>query len=285
MKSGSAFLRQASIVSGASFLKTAEDRFLFPLHKHDDTSEMLLILEGEGTFGVDGCAYTAGPGTLLFYHRGVWHEEASTRHPFRGIYIGFTGLQLQGLPPDYFFDPHKPPIIRLHEQLHPIRELFEACIREHRSSEPEAQTMADHWLGLLLTRLFRLAYGASAAPGAERKPSQTAVMLAKKYIEEQYRTAITLAKLAKITYVNEYHLAHLFKDELGISPIQFLIRYRMEVAGRYLSTTTLPMKEIAELVGYQSETSFHNAFKKMMGVTPGGYREKGSETEEERGTD
>ena len=93
-------------------------------------------------------------------------------------------------------------------------------------------------------------------------------------MEENYHSSITLDMLAAETYVGKYHLAHLFKAETGVSPIQFLIYCRMEAAKRYLKTTELQVKQIAELVGYQSEPSFHNVFLKTCGMTPGEYRRR-----------
>lgn len=91
-------------------------------------------------------------------------------------------------------------------------------------------------------------------------------------MEENYPFDVTLETLAGLTYTNPYHFIHVFKAETGVSPIQYLIRYRIEVAKQYLETTQLSMAEIAEKVGYKSETYFQNLFKKTTGTSPGRYR-------------
>ncbi|RAP73620.1 helix-turn-helix transcriptional regulator [Paenibacillus montanisoli] len=267
------FRSQAVFLGGSSFdLSGGANCFMLELHKHDANSEMLLIEEGEGEFEIDGRSYTAGAGTLLIYHRGVWHKELSTKHPFRATYIGFRGLQVGELATDFFLPPHEVPLLQLHDQLPAVRKLMRDCIAEFRKQEPESQTIANHYLGILFAKLARLAHYSDAAERS-RVPAKEAVWKAKRIIEENYSAPLTLESLAEETYLNKYHLAHLFKDEIGVSPIQFLIYCRMEAAKRYLRTTKLQVKEIAEIVGYQSEPSFYNVFMKVNGVTPRKYRE------------
>jgi AraC-like DNA-binding protein len=271
MEEGSLFVRNASIQGGGLFEREENDPFFVPMHKHDFNSEMFLVTGGGGAFNIDGCTYVVKRGTLLFYQRGVWHEELSTTHPFAGMYVGFSGLQIKGLPPDYVIHPDSAPFVKLGDAFESIRQRFLACIMELYREMPGSHELANHMLGILMVELARIIhYPSVEAP--LRKPSRAAVSRARNYMEENFRDPITLETLSKVTYVNEYHLAHLFKEELGISPIQFLIRCRVEATKRYLTTTRLSLKEIGELVGYQSETSFHHIFKKTTGVTPGQYR-------------
>ncbi|WP_308636406.1 helix-turn-helix transcriptional regulator [Paenibacillus silvisoli] len=267
------FRSPAVFLSGSSFdMGGGANRFLLELHKHDANSEMLLIEEGEGEFEIDGKSYAAGAGTLLLYHRGVWHKELSTKHPFRATFIGFRGLRVGELMPDYFLHPDAPPLIQLYDQLPAVSRLMRDCIAEFRRQEPESQTIANHYLGVIFAKLARLAHYSDGSERA-RVPAREAVWKAKRIIEENYSAPLTLESLAEETYLNKYHLAHLFKDEMGVSPIQFLIYCRMEAAKRYLRTTSLQVKEIAEIVGYQSEPSFYNVFMKVNGVTPRKYRD------------
>jgi AraC-like DNA-binding protein len=268
------FVHPAKVVRGNSFNRDDTNPFYHALHKHDTVSQLLYIEEGEGTFVIDGVSYMAGAGMVLMYHRGVWHEEKSVQHPFKAIYFSFQNLQIKGLPPDFFLPAHRPPLIKLGEHSAFIGDLLAKCLAEFDSRLIEAHTMANHWIGIALVQLFRIA-GGGVSEDNTRKPSRTAVLRARSYIEEHYHNDITLELLARISHVNAYHLAHLFKEEMGVSPIQFLIRYRMEVAKRYLTTTELPLKDISELVGYESETSLHNIFKKVTGVTPGQFRRLG----------
>jgi len=274
----SVIVRPPEMIGGNIFVREESDPFTFQLHKHDHMCELYLVERGEGEFAIDGRTYRAGPGTLLFYQRGQWHEEKSTAHPFKGMFIACRGMVVKGLPADYFLPPDEPPVLELGEHAPRVAEAFERCIREFLLDEPEARTVASHLLGALVAQLARLVHYRNA-PAAAVKASGQAVLTARRYIEENYRLPLTLEQLARMTYVNPYYLVHLFTEEMGVSPIRYLIRCRMEAAKRYLTVTRYPVRQVAELVGYQSETTFQSTFKKVTGMTPGHYRRHGGSPE------
>jgi AraC-like DNA-binding protein len=272
----SIFIRQAFVIDALSFDCLGTNPFSFQLHKHDQFCEMLLINEGLGTFSVDGKTYEAGPRTVLIYHAGIWHEELSRSYPFHAVFIAFRGLKLKYLPPGYFLEPDREPVIRLdsEEQFQSLYKLAEEIALECHGGGFEYKTVSNQLFGILLARLAKQVHGPEELQTVKRRP-QEPIYRARRYIEENYDQDITLSKLASHCYMNAYHLAHKFKEEVGVSPIRFLIEYRIEVAKRYFLTTDLSIREIGELVGYRSETSFHHMFRKVTGMTPGQYRNKG----------
>ena len=109
--------------------------------------------------------------------------------------------------------------------------------------EPESQTgIANHYLGLLFVKLARIA-ALQRCGGAHAVTAKEAVWKAKRMMEENYARRSRWNRLPRKRIMNKYHLAHLFKETVGVSPIQFLIYCRMEAAKRYLRTTVLQVKE------------------------------------------
>jgi AraC-type DNA-binding domain-containing proteins len=269
----SRFLNPAYLIASGEFRCTETNPFQHPLHRHETYSELLFIEAGKGTIIIDDQPYEIGAGTVLLYHRGVWHEELSTDYPFHATYFAFKGLRVKDCPHDYFLGPDQSPVIKLGEQAEEIVRLVQEIHTEFHSKASESFAAANHLFGLLLVRLARHVPGNSA----ERrlvKPSEAAVIKARSYIEENYQQPITLERLAKVTFVSKYYLSHLFKQEVGMSVIQYLVRCRIEAAKKYLQITERSVKEIGEMAGYRSETTFHTIFKKMTGLTPGQYRER-----------
>lgn len=259
-------------LAGCSYITAGQEApFYFPLHQHEHNAELLLILEGEGEFRVDGKLYHAKAGSLMIYNRGIWHEERSTSARFLAAYVGYEGLQLQGLPTDYLSGSAQPAMLELSEQFVPIKKLFGEMIEEWNSLLPESACVATGLLQALIGRLARLLHYSDTDYRKKRSNAEN-VHLARRFMEENYPLEVSLKSLAELTYTNPYHLIHVFKAETGLSPIQYLIRYRIEVAKQYLQTTQLSVSEIAEKVGYKSETYFQNLFKKTTGVSPGQYR-------------
>ncbi|MNU06934.1 HTH-type transcriptional activator Btr [compost metagenome] len=60
----------------------------------------------------------------------------------------------------------------------------------------------------------------------------------------------------------------MFKKYTGISPIDYLIAYRMKEAHRLLTSTCATVKEISEMVGYTDAYYFSRLFKKQFGLAP-----------------
>lgn len=63
-----------------------------------------------------------------------------------------------------------------------------------------------------------------------------------------------------------------FKEQIGMSLKNYMNRARMSEAEKLLETTTLDLKEVAKAVGINGYFEFTQLFKRLMGVTPSGYR-------------
>lgn len=84
----------------------------------------------------------------------------------------------------------------------------------------------------------------------------------------------SVSDLAKAVGVNRRRLVMLFKDETGESLASYLRRHRIVTACRLLTTTTMPINEVAKYIGFKSSCNFTVAFQKTVGVTPSHYRQK-----------
>lgn len=92
------------------------------------------------------------------------------------------------------------------------------------------------------------------------------------YIQDHYRTDLSLESCADRFGTTPYTLSRAIKQVTGINFIDYVTNLRMEQAKELLRTTTLKINEIAEQVGYQP-TYFNRIFKKVEGVPPSQYRE------------
>ena len=79
-------------------------------------------------------------------------------------------------------------------------------------------------------------------------------------------------ELSRQASLSPYYFAHLFKEETGISPIEYVAMTKINYAKNILKTTENSITEIADLLGYSSDASFINAFKKRAGISPARFR-------------
>ncbi len=84
----------------------------------------------------------------------------------------------------------------------------------------------------------------------------------------------TLQRLAREVGMSRSVFAERFHYFVGISPMQYLVRWRMQLAQRQLELPGASISRVSALIGYGSEAAFNRAFKKLMGVPPGQWRKR-----------
>ena len=83
---------------------------------------------------------------------------------------------------------------------------------------------------------------------------------------------INIVDLAKYTPWESEHFSRIFKDFLGISPYQYILKRRVEISKSMLSETDESIIAISNLVGFSTYSNFYKAFKKITNITPEQYR-------------
>ena len=86
--------------------------------------------------------------------------------------------------------------------------------------------------------------------------------------------AWTVEELAEQAGISRTTLFTQFRELVGEPPGKYLTRWRMQRASQILQLEHTTLKDIASLVGYESEASFSKAFKQWMGQSPGAYRQQ-----------
>ena len=84
--------------------------------------------------------------------------------------------------------------------------------------------------------------------------------------------AWSVESLAEKAFMSRSSFAERFTSIVGKTPMEFLAEWRMQLARRWLQQERLSVAEVADRCGYQSETAFSKAFKRIAGVGPGEFR-------------
>ena len=109
-------------------------------------------------------------------------------------------------------------------------------------------------------------------PAQDLERSKQLVVSIIDYIETHYNENFTLDSLSKRFFVSVEHIIRVFKSETGMTPHQYIKRYRFEKACYYLEETNMSVSEIARKVGYSSTSTFIGQFHNKYDVTPFLYR-------------
>jgi transcriptional regulator GlxA family with amidase domain len=94
------------------------------------------------------------------------------------------------------------------------------------------------------------------------------------FLGANFHRKIALDEIAAVVNISVEHFSRIFKIETGITPIDYLIKLRIEKASQLLKSSFLSVKEVMASVGYNSKGHFTHHFKRQFGITPSEYRKR-----------
>jgi two-component system response regulator YesN len=122
------------------------------------------------------------------------------------------------------------------------------------------------WISTALNEFIELVYTSQDA----KKVRQ--ITPAINFIDANYDKSITLSEIAKASHLSSSRLAHIFKDQMGITIIDYLTGVRIERAKQLLLATDQSCTEICFEVGYNNQSYFTRTFKDLVGMPPRQFR-------------
>ncbi len=228
-----------------------------------------IILKGKGTFMVNQQTFQLGAGDgFLIYPEMQTFYKADEEDPWVYFWVAFLGTRAEdairdlGLGRDSLvFHSNRPQVL-----LDIVGEMF-----QNREMTRAKQYMSQSLLYRFLSHLLDdVEVKIGTRTGRNRIVSE-----AVQYIEECYGDpSIRVAEIAKIVNVERGYLYTLFMKNLGLSPQEYLLKFRLTKATDLLNHTEHPIDKIAAECGYQDPATFSKAFRKMFDIPPGKFRKR-----------
>lgn len=124
--------------------------------------------------------------------------------------------------------------------------------------------------------LYRMKYANSNSGCLTRRPASRSqldiVKAVSDYIDQNLNGKITIKQLTSEFGVSDTYLQNAFRSIYGMPVVRFIRAQKMQSAAQLLIHTTRKVDKIAEALGYENESKFSAAFRKVMGAPPGAYR-------------
>jgi len=168
-----------------------------------------------------------------------------------------------------------PPIVHIKKEADrlALRWSMERMMGELREPQPGGFLVVQHLAHMLLVQALRahLAEGLNGGVGWLFALADPQMSVAIHALHGDPAHPWTLQELAERVGMSRSSLAKKFKETVGVSPIDYLTRWRMLLAGDRLTHSGDSISVISLSLGYESESAFSTAFKRMMGCSPRTY--------------
>lgn len=235
-------------------------------HSHSYT-ELFYIVDGAGQFQINDRLFPVRAHQLVVVNPNVIHTEVSLEsHPLEYIVLGIVGLEFtisdtsEGSFCVYTFDGNND-----------VLPCMRKILTEMQNRESNFQILCQAYMDIIVVQLMRNA-SVSAVPIHSRLPANRQCATVKRYIDHHYKENLTLDELAEKVSISKYHMAHAFKREYGVSPINYIIDCRIQEGKRLLAETDLAPSQIASILGFSSSSYFCKTFSNIEGTSPTEYR-------------
>ena len=226
--------------------------------------------EGQGYIYNCGKTYELGPGQAFIIRPG---EETTYRadddDPWSYMWVGFHGYRAEDFIEAMGYVKGSP-IIKI-EQMDTCAECINKMLEYSQITRINEVKRMSALMLLFATIMEDNASDAQESDNIEY-PSKIYVKAAVDFITEKYMNKIKIDDIADFIGISRSHLTGSFKKEMGVSPQEYLINFRLEKAASLLRSSKEQINIIAYQCGYEDSLSFSKAFKQKFGMSPKSFR-------------
>ncbi|KQV49515.1 AraC family transcriptional regulator [Pelomonas sp. Root1217] len=146
---------------------------------------------------------------------------------------------------------------------------------EMSQPSPGTALVVQNLAHLMLVQFLRLYLTAEPmGPGWLRVLGDDTLRPAVQAIHTNPERRWTVETLARLAAVSRSTFAQRFKQAMGMGPLEYVLRWRMLLAARELRQADCSVSSVAERLGYDSDSAFSKAFKRVMACSPSRYRQQ-----------
>lgn len=230
-----------------------------------------LVVRGTGRLQVEADSYELRTGDLFLLRSWERHQGRNTSRAVLEIpYVLFNYYDQEGrsLTPD--------PALRLpprHRRISNVLFYSELIERIRECGARGDDRGAQHWLNAALLEMERI--DALEREALVQDPLTQLINRLCDEIRSRPGERRSLGSLAARARCTPDHFIRLFKAQVGCTPVDFIIRARIEEAASLLLFSGMPVAGIADRLGYADPFTFSKQFKAKTGLTPFRYRQEG----------
>lgn len=243
--------------------------------------EIKYFYEGRSTLLVGGETIVAAAGDIVVMNPYEFHATISCSEEKARYHLIMVGLDFFPAFSDGSIDlrtlffSEKKAFAHHIEGSEELRALITALVTEHlEKREAYRLRMRGIMIEIIALLVRQGLKDADSAPNEQRIRYHSTIEPALRKIRNEYKSDISLESLADECCVNKYYFCRIFKEAMGITPMQYLCDYRLNNADILLRNTDKSISDILSDCGFSDESYFFRCYKKHFGDTPNSRRAK-----------
>lgn len=245
-----------------SFGPAARNHYLF----HYCLSGTGMLYSQNGRKESDTFHIKSGQGFMIFPHQ-VCMYIADHEIPWEYVWIEFDGLRVKEAIELAGLKPEQPVYKARYKDISETMKEEMLYIVNHKEESPF------HLIGHLYLFIDSLVRSSTSVPlGQGSSLREFYLKEAISFIEQNFQNDISVEDIAACCGLNRSYFGKIFHENMGKSPQEFLISYRMTKAAELLKLTALSVADIGNAVGYPNQLHFSRAFKNVYGASPRQWR-------------
>lgn len=233
------------------------------IRKNAQCYSLEYVYEGEGVIQENNKIYKIGPGDFFILHPHCYHHYySSPKNPWKKIFVVIDGdlrfpellLEQYSISKMTYFPKLNNPLM--------LEDIF-ALFKSNNANVSQKFEI------LFCSTIISLAHYFKNAVS-----DYTSINKAKRFIDKKIATKFKLDEVAEYANISVSFLCREFKKTFGVTPYNYILNSRIELAKTMLSETDEPIHLICERFNFADIAHFSKAFKNKVGVSPSVYREQ-----------
>jgi len=227
---------------------------------------ILYIVEGVCHLVIDDIETVVPSGNIIIFYPGEKQQYSFLKcDKSVSYFIHFTGVGCEDLLKE--INPNKKHVIYIGKSID-FKETFEKMMREHSFKQPAYEIYCSSLLAELFSIISRSIWLNENNIGTR---NEKIIQNACQTIYNNLST-VTISGLASQEFLSVGRFSHIFKEVMGMSPLEYINSMKIQKAKDLITYTDIPINKIAKDIGIEDQNYFSRLFKKYAKISPSEYR-------------
>lgn len=230
-------------------------------------NKIYFICEGEGWIKIGDTNFYPKPGEIFFIPADTLHSFSTiSENTYTKYWCHFTS-NIAFAP---LFQYFKLPFFANAENSDELKSAFKKLVSSYKSVSASSKVRSKAAVLEIISCVIDLflSDGTEYVTPLSLRRLQNIIH----YIDDHLSKDLTIEELSQIMHFHPNYFIKYFKSHLGLSPIQYINKRRLEKAKYLISNTDMTLGEVAHSSGFSDLSHFSKSFKKHTGVTPKKFR-------------